>query len=133
MDSNATESWVYTPGETELRRLANAFNINAAGVVPILKDRVVRYIKKTAGDSNIPWEAYDTLGTSQPQIRDNRTVSRKPSDLSNILGATAFNAHALATSTVTTTSTITTCAGASYAVHSQEYTPGLPRARCIAF
>ena len=42
MVSNATESWVYTLGETELRRLANAFNINAAGVVPILRNRVVR-------------------------------------------------------------------------------------------
>ena len=45
MDSNPTESWINTLGETELRRLANAFNINAAGVVLILRDRVVRYIK----------------------------------------------------------------------------------------
>ena len=80
MDSNATESWVYTLGEIELRRLANAFNINAAGVVPILRDRVVRFIKKRAGDNNIPWEEDDTLDTSQSQIRDDQTVSRKPSD-----------------------------------------------------
>ena len=30
MESHATESWVYTSGETELRRLADAFNINIA-------------------------------------------------------------------------------------------------------
>ena len=65
MDTNATESWVYTLGETELRRLANAFNINAAGVVPIVRDRVVRYIKKRAGDTNIPWEEEDTPDASQ--------------------------------------------------------------------
>ena len=76
IDPNPTESWVYTLGETELRRLANAFNIYAARVVPILKDRVVRYIKKRAGDTNIPWEADDTLDASQPQIRDDQTVSR---------------------------------------------------------
>ena len=64
MDFNPTDSWVYTLGETELRRLANACNINAAGVVPILRDRVVRYIKKRAGDNNIPWEADDTQNTS---------------------------------------------------------------------
>ena len=126
MDSNATESWVYTLGETELRRLANAFNINAAGMVPILRDRVVRYIKKRAGDTNIPWEEDDTLDASQSQIRDDQTVSQKPSDFSNILGVTAYNAHALATSTATTTSTITTCAGASHAAHSQAYTAGYP-------
>ena len=112
MDSNVTESWVYTLGEIELRRLANAFNINAAGVVAILRDRVVRNIKKRAGDNNIPWEVDDTLDASQTQIRHDQTVSKKPSDFSNILGATAFNAHALATSTLTTTSTITTSAGA---------------------
>ena len=123
---NATESWIYTLGETEVRRLANAFNINAAGVVPILRDRVVRYIKKRAGDNNIPWEADDTLDASQPQIRDDQTVSRKPSYLSSILGATAFNAHALATSTAATTSTVTTCAGVSYAAYSQAYTPAYP-------
>ena len=81
MDSNATESWVYTLGETELRRLANAFNINAVGVVPILRGCVVRYIKKKAGDTNIPWEEDDTPDASQSQIRDDQTVSRKPSDL----------------------------------------------------
>ena len=42
MGLNATESWVYTLGETEIRGLANAFNINAAGVVPVLRDRVVQ-------------------------------------------------------------------------------------------
>ena len=126
MDSSPTESRVYTLGETELRRLANAFDTNAATVIPILRDRLVRYIKKRAGDNNIPWEADDTLDVSQPQIRDDQTVSRKPSDLSNILGATAFNAHALATSTATTKSTITTCAGTFYAAHSQAYTPTYP-------
>ena len=55
----------------ELRRLVNAFNINAAGVVPILRDRLVRYIKKGAGDTNIPCDADDTLDAPQPQIRDN--------------------------------------------------------------
>ena len=126
MDSNATESWVYTLGETELRRLVNAFNINTAGVAPILKDRVVRYIKKRAGDTNIPWKEDDTPDAPQSQICDDQTVSRKPSDLSNILGATAFKAHAHATSTATTTSTITTCAGASYAPYSQAYTAAYP-------
>ena len=115
MESNASESWDYTLGETELHRLANAFNINTAGVVPILRDHVVRCIKKRAGDNNISWDADDKLDASQPQIRDDQTVSQNPSDLSNILGATAFNAHTLAASTVTTTSTVTTCAGASYA------------------
>ena len=95
-------------------------------MVPILRDRVVRYIKKRAGDNNIPCGAGDTLDASQPQIRDDQTVSRKPSDLSNILGATAFNAHALATSTATTTLTVTTCAGASYAAYSQAYTLAYP-------
>ena len=127
MDSNATESWAYTLRETELCRLANAFNINAAAVVPILRDRVVRYFKKRAGDTNIPWEEDDTLDASQSQIRDDQTVSRKPSDLSNISDVTAFNAHALATFTATTTSTITTCAGASYTAYSQAYTAAYPR------
>ena len=126
MDSNATESWIYTLGEIELRRLANAFNINAAGVVPILRDRVVRYIKKRAGDNNIPWEEDETLDTSQSQIRDDQTVSRKPSELSNILDATAFNTYVHATPTATTTSTIMTCAGASYAPYSQGYTAAYP-------
>ena len=122
MDPNATVLWVYTLGETELRRLANAFNINAVRMVPILRDRVIRYIEKRAGDTNIPWEGDDTLDASQSEIRDDQTVSRKPSDLSNILGATAFNDHTLGTSTATTTSTITTCAGAYYTAYSQAYT-----------
>ena len=67
-----------------------------------------------------------TLDASQSQIRDDQTVSRKSSDLSNILGATAFNAHAPATSTATTTSTITTFAGASYATHAQACTRAYP-------
>ena len=99
---------------------------NAAGAVPILRDRVIRYIKKRAGDNNIPWDADDTLDASQPQIRDDQTVSTKPSDFSNILGVTAFHAHAHATSTATTTSTITTCAGASYAPYSQAYFAAYP-------
>ena len=41
-------SWVYTLGKTEQRRSANAFNIDVAGVIPILRGRVVRYIKKWA-------------------------------------------------------------------------------------
>ena len=77
---------------------------------------------------DIPWEADDILDASQPQIRDDQTVSRKPSDLSNILGATAFNAHALATSTATTTWTVKTCAGALY-----KRIPQPTRARCSAF
>ena len=53
-------------------------------------------------------------------------VSQKPSDFSNILGATAYNAHALPASTATTTSTITTCAGTLHAAHSQVYTTAYP-------
>ena len=69
----------------------------------------------------------DTLDASQPQIRGDQTVSRKPSDLSNILNVTALNAHALTTSTATTTLTIASCADASYAAYSQAYTPAYPR------
>ena len=46
MELNLSESWLYTLGETELDRLAYAFNIKASGVVPILRDCIVLYIKR---------------------------------------------------------------------------------------
>ena len=83
MDSNATESWVYTLGETELRRLANALNINEAGVVPILRDCVVRYIKKRVSDTDIPWEEDDTLDASQllHQMGSKNLIPRLPTPM----------------------------------------------------
>ena len=43
MESQANESWVYTLGKTELRRLTNPFYINASGVAPILREVRTKY------------------------------------------------------------------------------------------
>ena len=69
MDSNAIESWVYKLFETELRSFANALNINAAVVVLILRDCIVRYTKKRWGNENIPRDTDDTIDASLPLVR----------------------------------------------------------------
>ena len=70
MDKYNTKSWVYILVQTELHRFANAFNINATRIVPVVRDRIVGNIKCRTGNKTILWEEDETLGESQSVLRD---------------------------------------------------------------
>lgn len=66
-------TWVFTLNETDLRRLAIKFCVNPTGNLPIIRDKIVRFLHRREGVTNITWDINDFRYTEP--LRDDLTFS----------------------------------------------------------
>lgn len=100
--------WIFTLDETDLRRLALEFCVNPTGTLPIIRDRIVRFIHKREGQPNIPWDRCDSY---YPDLmRDDRSLSDiiQMDNLSSTLHQATYISYCGNTTPITTTTTYTT-------------------------
>lgn len=111
------DTWIYSLNEYELRCLANDFCINLTGLNPVLRDRILRYVRVRYGEVNIPWERRNTFNAFAMHtdvMQDSNPWGLQMPSFSNIQGMPSFNLISALTkgfaTTATTTSKVTTIA-----------------------